>query len=384
MAKEIKRTKIKSEVQRNLWGRAASRCQFSGCNQLLDRSPVTQEEVNIAQMAHIYSFSEDGPRGWGPFMSNRKALDEVGNLMLVCHGCHQKIDQDKKGEKYSANLLRGWKESHERRVRIVTGISPNKRSHVVVFDSRIGDERPCIDFDECVEAMFPIWYPADDQPVDLTMTFRLDDSRADFWSAHREHLQLAFDQEIRRKAEGKGTRHFSVFAMASQPLLILLGSLFTDKVPAIVYQPHREPRSWNWQFHPDNFEFRIIPPEVVTGPPALVVSLSDKIHHHRIHEVLSGPLSIWELTIDEPHNDFLRSEAQLAAFRESVRKLIVRITTAHPSAEELPVFPAMPAACAVEMGRVRMPKPNLVWNIYDQNNKHRKFIPALRIGAQHA
>ncbi len=34
-----------------LWGRAAGRCQFSGCNMDLTRSPVTQEDVNIAQRA---------------------------------------------------------------------------------------------------------------------------------------------------------------------------------------------------------------------------------------------------------------------------------------------------------------------------------------------
>lgn len=28
---------------------------------------MTQERVNISEKAHIYSFSEDGPRGWGPF-----------------------------------------------------------------------------------------------------------------------------------------------------------------------------------------------------------------------------------------------------------------------------------------------------------------------------
>ena len=52
-------------TERELWGRAAGRCQFSGCNRLLYKSSVTQESVNLAQKAHIYSFSEKGPRGWG-------------------------------------------------------------------------------------------------------------------------------------------------------------------------------------------------------------------------------------------------------------------------------------------------------------------------------
>lgn len=45
---------IKREVERELWGRAAARCEFSDCNRLLYKSPVTQEAVNLAEMAHIY------------------------------------------------------------------------------------------------------------------------------------------------------------------------------------------------------------------------------------------------------------------------------------------------------------------------------------------
>ena len=69
-------------------------------------------------------------------------------------------------------------------------------------------------------------------------------------------------------------------------------------------------------------------------------------------------------------------------FRQSARRLIAAIEAAHPQFAELPIFPAMPIACEVELGRVRMPKANRPWQIYDQNNKPVKFIPALKIGAR--
>ena len=81
MAKEITRY-IKHEVERELWARAAGRCQFSGCNRILYKSPVTQDHVNISEKAHIYSFSETGPRGWGPFKKKPKGLNDVSNLIL--------------------------------------------------------------------------------------------------------------------------------------------------------------------------------------------------------------------------------------------------------------------------------------------------------------
>lgn len=113
---------IKKDVERELWVRAAGRCQFDGCNKLLYKSSITQEIVNLAQKAHIYSFSKNGPRGWGPFSINKKGLNEANNLMLMCHGCHTKIDKDKSGVRYSAKLLINWKREHEQRVEIVTGM----------------------------------------------------------------------------------------------------------------------------------------------------------------------------------------------------------------------------------------------------------------------
>ena len=75
MAKQISRY-IKPAVEKELWARAAGRCQFDGCNKILYKSSVTQERVNISEKAHIYSISEKGPRGWDPFR-NKKALNDI-------------------------------------------------------------------------------------------------------------------------------------------------------------------------------------------------------------------------------------------------------------------------------------------------------------------
>src|SRR5690349_3917028 len=120
MVKQVTTRDIKEHVQFLLWGRAAGRCEFHGCNKPLWKSSITQESVNIAQKAHIYAFSADGPRG-NKGIPNSK-LNNVENLMLVCHECHRKIDKDKDGGRYTATLLQQWKKQHERRVKTVTGI----------------------------------------------------------------------------------------------------------------------------------------------------------------------------------------------------------------------------------------------------------------------
>ena len=94
---------ISRSIESMLWGRAAGRCEFQGCNQELYKSRITQEPVNIAQKAHIYAFSSAGPRG------NRRAarasLNAIENLMLVCGACHTTIDKQWTRKRYTVAML---------------------------------------------------------------------------------------------------------------------------------------------------------------------------------------------------------------------------------------------------------------------------------------
>lgn len=381
MAKEITRY-IQPQTERELWARAAGRCEFNGCNRLLYKSPVTQERVNIAEKAHIYSFAEDGPRGWGPLVFNKKKLNEIDNLMLMCHDCHKTIDQDETGAKYSVELLGKWKHEHEQRIYAVSSIAPDKKSHVVFYGSNIGEQKSIIQKIDAIEAMFPEHYPAEESPILLSMACSHEDKTPEFWKTESDHLQRIFERLIVPRIEEANPAHFSLFAMAPMPLLIRLGTLFTDKNSVDVYQQIREPKTWKWQEYPDGFEFLIKRPETFNNPPVLIISLSDHISQERITRIIGNDVAIWELTVDEKflHNDFMRSPAQLSIFRSTIRKLMVAIQQKHGIDTPLLIFPAMPISCAVEMGRSRMPKANMPWVIYDQNNKVVKFIKALEIG----
>lgn len=380
MAEDITRY-IANDVERELWAKAAGRCQFNGCNRSLYKSPVTQEQVNIAEKAHIYSFSKEGPRGWGPFVANKKKLNNIDNLMLMCHDCHKLIDQDKNGNKYSAELLRQWKREHERRVYIVTGIAPKMKSHVVMYGANIGSERSPLQFVSAVEAMFPNRYPAEEKPVDLSMSCEHEDKDEEYWITEKNHLYKIFDRHIKQRIEDNDPAHFSLFSLAPQPLLIQLGALFTDKIEVDVYQPIRNPKTWKWQNYPDGFSFFVKEPSTTTGVPTLLVSLSDEIAHNRATSIIGSEASIWEITVPSNflHNDFLRSPAQLAEFGQTVRKVMVSMKRKHGQSTPIHVFPAMPVSCAIEMGRARMPKAEMPWIIYDQNNKAKSFIKALEI-----
>lgn len=383
MVKEVTRY-ITHEAERLLWTFSAGRCEFNGCNRALYKSPITGESVNISEKAHIYSFSKDGPRGWGPFASNKGSLNDVSNLMLVCHDCHKTIDQDKAGKRYPADLLIKWKRQHEQRIAIVTGIHPNKKSHVILYGANIGEQRSPLHANAAIEAMFPEYYPAEDSTINLSMSCTHEDQTQAYWRTETDHLRNVFNRDIRPRIEGANPCHFSLFSLAPQPLLILLGTLLTDKIPVEVYQLHREPQTWKWQSHPESFCFKVNRPENVDHDPILIISLSDRVSFDRITSIIAKNVSIWELTVVDCHNDFLKSKAQLTMFRETVRKLINSIKEAHGQSHPLKIFPAMPVACAVEFGRVRMPKADMPWIIYDQNNKAGSFIESIpMIGGTH-
>jgi len=379
--KEVTRY-IKKEVERELWARAAGRCQFNGCNRIPYKSPVTQERVNISEKAHIYSFSEDGPRGWGPFKKNHQSLNDVGNLMLMCHDCHKTIDQDKEGIKYSALLLQQWKKEHEHRVITVTGIAANRKSHVVFYGSNIGEQRSPLQQEDAMEAMFPERYPVSENSVCFSMSCSHEDKTAAFWESESAHLNRVFNQKVLPLIESDQTKHFSLFCLAPIPLLIQLGTLFTDKISVDTYQPIREPKGWHWQEFPEGFEFIIKKPEAINGDPVLVISLSDIINHERIRKVMGDQVSIWELTVPEEHigNDNIRNKAQLSMMRTIIRELMVLIKKAHGSTMPLSVFPAMAVSCSIEMGRARMPKADMLWIIYDQPRGAEQFMKTITIG----
>lgn len=382
MAKKVLSRYINPTVEKELWAKSAGRCQFNGCNRILYKSPVTQEPVNISEKAHIYSFSEDGPRGWSEELeADQTQINDIDNLMLLCHDCHKTIDKDIDGDKYSADLLKKWKHEHEQRVFIASNIVIDKTSHVVLYSANIGDEKSPINKSQVFQAMFPDKYPVSDIPISLSTSLPFTDKDKIFWEAEVQNLEVSFREILLPKIKENNPSDFSIFAMAPMPLLIKLGSLFTDKISVDTYQPIREPKTWRWQEEPKGFEFIVTNDEEYEKEPVLILSLSGKISRDRIYEVTGQDVNIWEITVPESflHNDFMRSKSQLSLFRKELRKLIVQINEKH-SKKPLKIFPAMPISCAIELGRVRMPKSDMQWIIYDQNNKADKFIEAITIG----
>lgn len=377
---KVKSRNISRAVEAILWGKAAGRCQFPGCNRPLWKSPVTQERVNLAEKAHIYSFGADGPRG------NRgvdaKRLNALENLMLVCDICHKTIDRNWGSSRYTVAQLQKWKAAHEERVARVTGIGPDKSSHVLLFGSNVGDHHGPLHYTQAVDAIFPQWYPAEERAIELGVrNSALSEINEElFWQTAYANLKADY-QHVRRRIRSGEIKHLSVFALAPQPLLICFGALLGDIVRAEVYQLHREPTpSWKWPAQaPAAPEVEIRRPSSTSGPPALLLAFSAPVTTDRITSVLGPDAAIWTLTVSSPHKEIVKSPAQLSEMRGLFSRVFDEIKAVHGKDALLHVFPVMPVSLAVELGRARSPKAEMPWRIYDQVGALGGFVPALEI-----
>lgn len=230
------------------------------------------------------------------------------------------------------------------------------------------------------DALLYDYYPANCNPfeIGLSNTLFTDDTDI-YWTTEEANLCLQFDQKIRPRLRENGDTHYSVFALAPQPLLIKFGVLLNDLNNVRVFQKHREPFTWKWQDFADNIEYVIHKPVDKTKIPVLVFSLSANVNYDRVRKVLGDNVSIWEITLScNPNNDFLKTEALLVDFRRTVRSVLNQIKLYH-GCVELHVFPAMPVSASIELGRVWMPKVDMPLVIYDANNKLNDFHKTLTI-----
>jgi hypothetical protein len=377
--KKVPSRAIHKATELMLWGRAGGRCQFNGCNRPVWKNGTTQEPVNIAQKAHIYSFSEDGPRGNDGI--DPKDINSFENLLLLCHACHKTIDDQEDGGRYPVELLQQWKAAHEHRVECVTGIDPDHHSHVLLYGRGIGDVDSPLRYDRASAAMFPHRYPAEERALELgTGTSEWNEWDAEFWRLEEEQLIRKFERLLRERLDEGDISHLSVFALAPMPLLIRLGTLLTDIRDVEVFQLHRKPKGWKWPMDTRDLNLTVKRPETTTNPPALVISLSATIEDERIHQVLGDQVSIWRVTIPQPNQECIRSRTALSEFYLQMLALMDEIKSTHGHGATLSIFPAAPVSAMVELGRARQPKADMNWIIFDELRDKGGFVEALRIG----
>ena len=359
-----------------LFVRAGGRCQFRGCNDYLLEHPLTQREGNFAQVAHVVAFQPDGPRG----ADNRPVdINNAANLMLLCPKCHKQVDDHP--DEYPRSLLESFKQEHEERIFQVTGLGPDLATTVVQLKARIGDHVVDIPAKTVAEAVLPR-YPTDRRGyvIDLTEFNERD-------PGYYEQACAKIEREVERiYAPGldvEKTQHISVFALAPIPLLVLLGSKLSNKVPVDLFQRHRDSETWTWKAERPRvkYEFRCRQAGASPDKVALVLPLSGTIDPEQLPGAITKDFFVYELALISatPNPMFLRTRGDLEAFRVAYQMALREVEANHDGLDELHFFAAVPAPVAVLCGRERFPKTDPRFLVYDNDKAKGGFALRLTI-----
>lgn len=373
---DMGKTNIPIHIRRDLWFAAHGRCEFTGCNKQLYIHGVTMDECNISNYAHIIGDSPNGPRG--DKEKSKELAQDINNLILLCPECHKLVDSNVK--KYTVEILKQMKKEHEERIIRVTGIQPDMKSLVVAYGPKIGNKTPHFHKDVLFNTIFPERYPTDSTPVEIQMKNSvMKDGEYDFWEAELRQIDENCERRIIAPLERGEIPHVSLFALGPQPLLVKLGTVLNDQYPISVFQKHRNPDSWRWLDEDIQNEIKLIEPHEKLKEPILLIALSANAIKERIVKRFGNAATIWTITCDNPNNDMLRNRSQLEQFKCEARKAMDKIKASHLDADVLKIFMAAPAACAVELGRIRMPKSDLPWVLYDYRMEKDEDIEAITI-----
>ena len=370
-------TSISDKNKNLLWAISGGRCEYEGCNKILHTDILTKRRYNSAYIAHIVADKPKGPRG--NKVRSKILADDISNLMLLCNEHHNLVD--KYGvEGHSETRLLVMKRKHEERIQRITDIALDMSSEIILFGANIGINNSPLSYQSACEALLYDYYPANNHAIELGLkNSSITDNTDTYWITEEANLLEQFNLKIKPKLMLGNTDHYSVFALAPQPLLIKFGTLLNDLNNLKVYQKHREPSTWKWQKMSSNIEYVIREPADKTKIPVLVLSLSARITHDRIERILGNSVSVWEVTIKgTPNNDFLKTEALLSGFRCIARQSFDKIKSYH-GCVDLHVFPAMPVSASVEFGRVWMPKADMPMVIFDENKSKGGFYKTITI-----
>ena len=353
----INRRTIPEHTRLKLWVKAAGRCEFLGCNEPVWQNNLTLSDGNFGEVAHIIAASPDGPRG-----SEKSADSQIdfSNLMLLCPRCHKTIDDNP--DRYTAELLRQWKQEHEKRIEIQTNYPEEiHKSTVVLFTVKIKDRMPRINHEAYRNAMFPK-YPVDKGiKIEIPDFDRYGDETE--WSTYARTIERKIKTRVEEGIDEKKIKHFSVFAIGPMPLLMFLGKCIGDTIPADLYQSHRNiqdtSQTWSWQVEePETQTTYIVNPiKMVENSEniAIVLALSDTIGRDKYANFVDDTFSIYEITIENPSPHFLRNAKQLEHFSYEYRKLLNQVQATHGPRCKVFILPAVPVSIAVECGRALIP-----------------------------
>lgn len=371
---------IPDRIRLHLFVSAGGRCQFAGCNCDLMQHHLTQTKGNFAEMAHIVAFKIKGPRGNEG--ERPEHINAITNLMLLCAKCHKLIDDNPND--YPREMLESFKMEHETRIKTMTEIGPEMRSAVLVFAAPIRGQEISVREDHVRQAMLP-YYPVSSKGthVDLS-SLRGQEETPEFLEMAKTQIERAVSSLFDTGSEANKASHLSIFGIGPMVQLMMLGAALSNKVPANLYQRHRDTEDWKWKHDGTAVQYKLTKIKEVnsTAPVALVLALSGTIPLENLPRTYQDDASIYKITLDgqTPTPIFLRQRTDLEKFRFIYLQALGLIAEERGLVETVSVFPAIPAPVAILCGRERLPKVHPRLRVYDFDHASNGFLFQAEVG----
>ncbi|CAM3517080.1 SMODS-associated and fused to various effectors domain-containing protein [Deinococcus saxicola] len=382
--KPSERKSLPQGVVNELWARAAGRCEFQGCNKLLYLDEITGQRHNGATIAHVVAYSSDGPRG--DAHRSEALWKELSNLMLTCKTHGSLIDNLAYVDQYTEEVLLGFKENHENRIRQATAAVDDQKTTLLLLQGRIAGHVSHINVTEVQRAIKPRW-PGSENEVTIDLNeYVFGEDRASYWDMTSEKIRDEVKVLLKRK---DGQSHLSIFALAPIPLLVLLGFELGSRIDGDIFQHHREKQAdrWCWSEGEPTAEdsFDVYEPQEADPTledVALVISMSRRIQPDLITNTLAVPHARYEIRARKTGTDFLKYRSQLTVFAAEYRQVMTMIGETFPQVKRVHLFLAGPVASAIEAGRNLIEKADPELVVYDLRGQD--YLAALHLNTKAA
>lgn len=361
---------IDRKTQLILMGKAAGKCTFRGCNKCVVEEVLTKKRVNLSNFAHIIADSPNGPRGDAVLSERLKSAES--NLMVMCRDHHKLIDDDE--NTYTVGVLKEMKKEHEEYIEKLLKIKQENKVLVVKYTFSIADRPISIsDADINTNTFKENMYP--DEIIDLSGCSYDETNIEGLFELESKNIKRLFDEKVKPKLDRDCKQKVFLYGMASQALLIYLGTLFSEVTTVEVQQLQREPKEWYLSNETDNeVTFKVEYPEKKSSKVALNISVTGDISEERIRAVTGEDCDIVKIESNIHGRDIIKSKKDLENYRITIREVFEKIKDEYGRDCEINIFPAMPISIAVETGRCWMKKVDSTLTILDERNGFKKVL----------
>lgn len=337
------RRPLTSAEERHLWMVSGGICTFEGCFKRLILS-TDGMLTNVGIKAHIIGHKQNAARHeyMEDYNFTYETLEDVRNLMLMCHYHSKLIDDNLTKDQFPPDRLFKMKEKHEKWVS--SRLEVERKNSIALIHKRLGP--PINDIEYEGEAPYILLEAVEEQNEFLDFT-------SEGWAKGKkenEQLALKFSERLRNQEINTA----EIFPLSPIPLLIHMGFLLTDTLTLSIYQFDRDKQVWvnNQSAEKEKTSIHLVEESRIEGEKelAFLVSISGMVKLKDAGEALKRNFDYLSLAIDNPSVKRILYQEEVKYIQSRLKDLVEKLIQEHDY-EKIHLFFAGPAGLAIEIGR---------------------------------